>query len=277
MKCIWCKQGSEASKSAEHILPESLGNRDFMLPAGWVCDHCNNYLALKVEKPFLESYYGQAIRFEAEIPNKKGRIPTGEAIHLQSMLRVEIMKGRRDGEMSIGATKGSDQSTWVQACTQNKNGTLILPVATEPPNDRVLSRFIAKVGLEVLASRCIDVEGCNEEIVNQVGLDELRQYVRYNASSSVWPVYVRRLYPPNMIFSEGEGTFEVLNEWTILVTAGQEYYAVIAFFGIEYTINLGGPELDGYVAWLERSNHRSPLYWSAQSACEPEARVSYFD
>jgi hypothetical protein len=61
-----------------------------------------------------------------------------------------------------------------------------------------------------------------------------------------------------------------------LVTTSQEHYAVIAFFGVEYTINLGGPELDGYVAWLQKNNNRSPLYWNVESGSAPKTEAAYF-
>lgn len=46
MKCIFCKDSSDNSTSVEHIIPESLGNKD-ILPKGIVCDSCNNYFAVK--------------------------------------------------------------------------------------------------------------------------------------------------------------------------------------------------------------------------------------
>ena len=276
MKCIWCKQHTDDSKSVEHILPESLGNQSHTLPRGWVCDPCNNYLACKVEKPFLESYYGRAVRFEAGVPSKKGRIPPLTGIHLQSMLPVEIMKDKGDGALAISAMKEFDEPIWVRQVTQTQSGTLVLPMATEPPNDRTLSRFIAKVGLEVLASKCIGIDGWNEELANQTALNEIRQYVRYGSLPNIWPVHMRRLYPSEMRFGDWGESFEVLHEWTILVTTSQEHYAVIAFFGVEYTINLAGPELDGYVAWLQKNNNLSPLYWNEESGSEPQAEAAYF-
>lgn len=54
MRCFFCKEDSSSSKSIEHIVPESIGNKAFTLPCGYVCDKCNNYLAREVEKPFLE-------------------------------------------------------------------------------------------------------------------------------------------------------------------------------------------------------------------------------
>ena len=276
MRCIWCKQNADDSKSVEHILPESLGNRDHTLPRGWVCDPCNNYLARKVEKPFLDSCYGRTIRFEKDIPNKRGRIPPIRGIHLQSMLPIEVQKINEVEDISIGSMKELDESKWILSIKKNQGGTLILPMSAEPPNDRALSRFIAKVGLEMLASKCIHVTGSNDELANQPELDEIRRYVRLGTPANIWPIHMRRIYPVDMRFADEEESFEVLNEWAILCTASQEYYAVIALFGAEYTINLGGPELDGYVTWLHNNNNRSPLYWDDESGKEPEANSTYF-
>lgn len=276
MKCIWCMQNSDSSKSAEHILPESLGNQSHTLPRGWVCDQCNNYFSRKIERPFLDSYYGRAIRFEATIPNKKGRIPSLTGMHLQSSLPIEVIRNLDDGAISIGAQKESDIPRWVESITSDKRGTLILPAATEPTNDRTLSRFIGKIALEVLASKCIQIDGWNDELVSQAALEEIRQYVRFNKPPSLWPIYIRRIYPHRTMFTEDDCSFEVLNEWTILVTKNQEYFAVIAIFGIEYTINLGGPELDGYVTWLQEHDNKSPLYWNEETSGEPTAKANYF-
>ena len=49
MRCLFCKQDSSNTKSVEHIIPESLGNKTLILPRGYVCDKCNNYFAIKVE------------------------------------------------------------------------------------------------------------------------------------------------------------------------------------------------------------------------------------
>lgn len=276
MKCIWCMQNSDSSKSAEHILPESLGNQSHTLPRGWVCDQCNNYFSRKIERPFLDSYYGRAIRFEATIPNKKGRIPSLTGMHLQSSLPIEVIRNLDDGAISIGAQKESDIPRWVESITSDKRGTLILPAATEPTNDRTLSRFIGKIALEVLASKCIEIDGWNDELVSQAALEEIRQYVRFNKPPSLWPIYIRRIYPHRTMFTEDDCSFEVLNEWTILVTKNQEYFAVIAIFGIEYTINLGGPELNGYVTWLQEHDNKSPLYWNEETSGEPTAKANYF-
>jgi|HubBroStandDraft_5_1064220.scaffolds.fasta_scaffold89171_2 hypothetical protein len=40
-----------------------------------------------------------------------------------------------------------------------------------------------------------------------------------------------------------------------------EYYFILAIFGLEFALNLGGPEVDGYLAWLNCHEGASPLYW----------------
>lgn len=276
MKCIWCKKISDSSKSIEHILPESFGNQKHTLPRGWVCDQCNNYFSRKVEEPFLNSYYGRAIRFEAAIPNKKGRIPPLTGFHVQSLTPIELVRLPIEEGILLGAKTENGIPKWAHSIATNTRGTLIVPAAMEPANDRTLSRFIAKIALEVLASKCIQIDGWNEELVNKVALDEIRQYVRFNTPSTLWPIHIRRLYPHGTMFSEEDCSFEVLNEWMILPTVKDEYFAVIAIFGIEYTINLGGPDLEGYIEWLHEHEHKSPLYWNEVSGSEPASNVSYF-
>lgn len=277
MKCIWCKSPSDQSRSQEHILPESLGNRAHVLPPGWVCDACNNYLARKVEKPFLNSSYGRACRFDAAIPNKKGRIPSASGMHMQSRVMVEVIRDTKDRSISVGPLDEKDDAAWSHALSTNNKGTLLLPTSKEPPQDRTLSRFIGKVGLEVLAVQNVPIAGWNDELVNQPALDELRQYVRYGHPHIVWPVSVRRLYPSEMLFVDGAQSFEVLHEWTILVTEQEEYYGVIAILGLEYTINLGGPELEGYEEWLQKHNSKSHLYWNQRTGETVIANSANFD
>jgi hypothetical protein len=50
-----------------------------------------------------------------------------------------------------------------------------------------------------------------------------------------------------------------LHEFDLLYTEYKELYAVICIFGTEYTINMGGPELEGYELWLKKNDYVSPL------------------
>ena len=211
MKCIFCKGDSSASKSIEHIIPESLGNIDHTLPPGVVCDSCNNYFSVKIEFQVVHAF--RWFRGTMNVPNKKGRQPAFES-----------------------------------------NET------PKPPEYRLMSRFIGKIGLEALASRLLNIPGWNEEITDKRGLDELREYVRFDRGDQDWPFLSRALYPFDSIFFDATEQFEILHEYDLLYTPTFELYIVLAIFGAEFTLNLGGPYLEGYQKWLKENNFQSPLY-----------------
>lgn len=259
MRCIFCKQDSSTSISVEHIIPESLGNTDHILPAGIVCDGCNNYIAREVEKPLLDSVYFRERRFYSGLPNKKKRIPPIEGFHLQSRTPIQLIKTLHEAQISVGAAPNVDDTHWVNSVLNNKSGSLIIPIGTKP-DDYIISRFIAKIGLEALAHRVLNVSTAIDEIVDKPELDELRQHVRQGNPGKTWPFSFRALYPPDAKIMEGNEHYEVLHEFDILITDQNEYYIVVAIFGDEYALNMGGPEIDGYHRWLNMNGNVSPLY-----------------
>ena len=118
---------------------------------------------------------------------------------------------------------------------------------------------MAKVALEVLAHRLLPVDGGVEHVATDEQLDPLRKFARYRAVSE-WPFSRRDLYPPDTAFIGPEGEpYEVMHEFSLLYTGERELYLVCAIYGVEYAINLGGPEIDGYVRWLDEHGGRSYL------------------
>ena len=163
----------------EHIVPESLGNVEHVLPVGAVCDGCNQYFARKVERQLLESPMFRQLRAAMNVPNKRNRIPA-----------------------------------------------LIQKEWTKLPEYRQMGRFLAKVGLEVLALKTLSVPGWNDELVDQAALDELRRFARYNEGVD-WPFTVRTLHPVNAVFNDEEGSFQLLHEFDILLTHSSEAYLAV--------------------------------------------------
>jgi hypothetical protein len=53
---------------------------------------------------------------------------------------------------------------------------------------------------------------------------------------------------------------QVVHEFDFLVTRLNEIYFVLAIFGEEFTINIGGADIEGYKLWLRENNDASPLY-----------------
>ncbi|MEA3187563.1 MAG: hypothetical protein QOD99_1393 [Chthoniobacter sp.] len=135
----------------------------------------------------------------------------------------------------------------------------------EPPNlpdYRLMSRFLTKAALEALAFKTLSVPESNMEIVDKVELDDLRAYARYDRGET-WPFAYRTLYPVNAAFKEGSTHYELLHEFDVFYTDATELYFALAILGVEFVVNLGGPELDGYQQWLKTHDYASPLYRSA--------------
>ena len=182
-----------------------------------------------------------------------------EGIHLQSKSPVQLLKMVGEDGISIGANASVDESRWARSVLRHESGTVITPIG-EKPSDYLISRFLGKIGLEVLAHRVLAASGGLEEIINQPALEELRGYVRFGNPKLAWPYSHRTAYSPDLQFNNGAESYEVLHEFDILVTPTNEYYIVVAIFGEEYALNLGGPAIDGYEHWLLANDNKSPLY-----------------
>lgn len=253
MRCLFCKADSSASRSREHIVPESFGNTEHVLEPGVVCDGCNNYFARNVEKPILDSLYYKERRFSAVVPNKRGHIVPLDGFHLKSGTRIQVHANTGAG-ISVGAHPDADEVRFIKTLLDHSQGALIFPIAT-PPEERVLARFIGKVGLEALASRLIQVGKSHEALVDEPAFDELRNFVRRGSGPRQWSVARRQLYSPDTVFSDDDEHYELLHEYELLLRpidkANNLYacYISLVLFGEEFVLNMGGPALDGLEAW----------------------------
>jgi hypothetical protein len=54
-RCIYCLSDAGPFTSEEHIVPESLGNYDTVLPKGMVCDRCNNEVLSGLDAELVNS------------------------------------------------------------------------------------------------------------------------------------------------------------------------------------------------------------------------------
>jgi hypothetical protein len=254
-RCIFCKQDSSTSKAVEHIIPEALGNKEHILPRGVVCDSCNSYFGLKVEKPLLDSDYFRQARSRNLIYNKENRVPSISGVLFPGFIPIEWDQAGH----SVFAARERDTSKLIDVLRDIQEGKLIVPMI-EKPDEHLMSRFLAKTALEVLASRLSVVPGGLEEVIDKRELDELRHYARFGTPPKLWPFNTRAIYPEGKMFVEGTQKYEVLHEYTLLYTESRELYLVVVILGIEYAINMGEPETDGYVEWLREHSFKSPLY-----------------
>ncbi|GAA3934439.1 HNH endonuclease [Chitinophaga oryziterrae] len=258
MNCIFCKKNSDNSTSVEHIIPESLGNKKHILPKGIVCDQCNSYFAIKIENQLLSQEYFKFIRSAQGVLSKKRRVipSTGFIVHPEGG-NVEIY--REPSGVFIDIPK----SEIVDLIVKGRVNKLYIPHHIEPVLENVpLSRLLGKMAIEALTQKILNVDGWETEIIDKAELEPLRSYVRYGpAKIKLWHYSQRILYPPDFTFiAENGETYEVLHEYTFHYSDANELFFVIAIFGIEYAINLAGPEIDTYQALIRNNNGKSFLY-----------------
>jgi len=115
--------------------------------------------------------------------------------------------------------------------------------------------------MEVIALRFSEYPGGIDYLVDETQLDDLRNHVRYGKIKN-WPCNVRKIYNKNipLVDKKTGELFQIINEFDILNTENNEYYLVLAIFGIELVINYGGPVIEGYHVWLKQHPNKSPLY-----------------
>lgn len=272
MRCLFCKKDSTNTKSVEHIVPESLGNKTFILPLGYVCDKCNNYFAREVEKPFLELPEIKLLRFQEVIPNKKNRVPVVNGM-INGIYPVKLKRKISHDEV-INEIEVSKEV--MDAVSNNKNMNVIIPAFTNKnqfQSNSIISRFLAKMALESFADKLKDINNSLDDLIDDTQFDGIRNHARLGTEKD-WPCSIRRIYDYNKIWEyDSENTGVMVHESDFLLigvpdnsediseSIFAELYFVVALWGMEFAINMAGPEITGYKGWLKEHNYVSPLYF----------------
>ena len=257
MRCIFCKRNSADSRSVEHIIPEALGNTEHVLPRGIVCDGCNNYFARKIEGPLLDTLWFRHARSRQGIESKRGLVPPFSAMIPAAGVTANVWL--EPGNMSLGAAKEKDEAQLYDALVSGRARRLFIPMVTDI-DTALMARFLAKIAVEILAHRLMQNEGWEEPLIDDPQLEPLRRFARIGDQPKTWPYARRRIYGEDDVQLEGERGYQVLHEFTLLHTDKRELYSVVCLFGEEFAINYAGPEIEGYMTWLNENDGKSPLY-----------------
>lgn len=75
-RCLFCLSTEGPFRSREHIVPESLGNTELILPPGVVCDDCNNGVLSDVDMALCDFGAISIRRTMLGVPSKHGKVPT---------------------------------------------------------------------------------------------------------------------------------------------------------------------------------------------------------
>ncbi len=270
MQCIFCHKDSTASKSVEHIIPESLGNKDHFLPKGYVCDECNNYFAVKIERDLLDQPYFKSMRFRNEILTKKGNHVKERMIFPGAMMACDVEMRLTDS----GLFMSFNDDHLYKAIKDGKTHTMISPYCPEPDYPSTnLSRFIAKCAYEYVLYSVGEenYELCAQGLLgdNSDVLKALRKYARYG-EGPYWHYNQRRIYPEGACFvhKDSNECYEILHEMKLFAKEYKRYftdyveaeiYFIMAIAGIEYAMCLSDPDITEYQKWIEEHNGVSPL------------------
>jgi len=152
-----------------------------------------------------------------------------------------------------------DQSDVERGVLSGRVSGVVLPTRGAV-DKKLMSRFLAKVAVEILAHNLVDVDGWEAELTDNPQLDPIRRYARIGDRPDDWPFSQRTIYNEDDVKVDGERAWQVMHEFMLLYTDKRELYAVLCIFGEEFAINMGGPEIEGYFTYLAVNGGKSPLY-----------------
>ena len=268
MQCIFCHKDSSTSKSVEHIIPESLGNKEHILPKGYVCDTCNNYFSVKIEKELLSQPYFASMRRRNDIRTKHGRYAKENFIFPSVMDISPVSYNPEEKIVYI------DNDSVINAIISGRCTKAYSLFYEEPDYPNVImSRFLAKCAYEYFLYNMgkDNYDLCVQEYLGRGKdlLKELRKYARYGVGK-YWQYNQRRIYSEgDYFYNQDENIcYEILHEMKLFVKEHKhfqngnveaEIYFVMAIAGIEYAICLSDPDISEYQKWIEGNKGLSPL------------------
>lgn len=214
--CLFCQNTDEKQFSKEeHIIPESLGNKHYVLPKGIVCDKCNQYFS-GLDKYFCHHHLGSGHKVLKRYRTKKGKPPSlplqaGEMrqdetgrIHFQQ----ELIDGKEQEQFTISFF-GNDAAIRVR-----------LPL---PDTDsKKISRFLAKAGIETLYFKMGGMALRPE-------FDFVRKYARFGSRADFVPFLW--CYQPQQTIDLFIGTFEFKKD-------RRSHFGTVFLPGIVYLVPL---------------------------------------
>jgi hypothetical protein len=126
--CLICRRSDGGFTTEEHVIPESLGNTEKLLPPGVVCDRCNHEVCAPLDEALCSFAPVQMLRTMFQQPTKAGKLPSvrfdngrleaPRAGHFELALSSE--RWQRENPSSPGTRSFSFTSQWSNAVTSER-------------------------------------------------------------------------------------------------------------------------------------------------------------
>jgi hypothetical protein len=196
------------------------------------------------------------------ILSKSGKLPSLLATHLSSGFDVAILK-EESGDIYVKAEKGKTSKEILKHLDEDeRRGLQAFAVNFEiDPPQKEMSRLLAKMALERCFSDFEKKTRNSASLVFDTYFENIRRWARYGNNFTEWPYHQRTIYP-----QETQMRHPKTNAWVkagigqgVFHTRSPETYYSISLYGIEFVINVGGPNIEGFEKWLSENNQASPF------------------
>ncbi|WP_020534029.1 HNH endonuclease [Flexithrix dorotheae] len=205
--CIFCNEPNE-SKSIEHIIPESLGNKLYVMPIGSVCDECNSRFS-KHEQKALEKSILAFERSRFGIETKAGKTSKGNL----EQLKFEGDKNFTKGVVSI--KDGIDNANFKITDPKKKIGKLTVPSFDK--SEVSTSKLLLKMGLE-------SIYISKRKVFDKNDFTDLKNFLG-NKNNTDWPFVTRELkYDDQGMFKNILGDYKLRYKLRFIYKSELKYY-----------------------------------------------------
>ncbi|WP_159887021.1 HNH endonuclease [Paenibacillus puerhi] len=238
-RCLFCLRRDVSFLKIEHVIPESLGNDDLVLPLGYVCDSCNQYFGSKIEGEALNNPPFNIERVAANIKTKKKKSPLAQ---LDSNLFI----------YPLGLDHIILTGEYSNVLIKTDSTSLLIPKHSHK-QDSFIVRMLLKIGLEALLT-----EGNIDPYTSDH--DRARRFSRFADPGSFWE-FGYTVYP-----EKEDLTLSVrYDDYGELITHQIYHYEIgkmtsgdiILFFAFRnhlFACNLTSPSVEEYVEGFNALN-----------------------
>lgn len=142
-RCIYCLSDTGTFTSEEHIVPESLGNYDTVLPKGFVCDTCNNRVLSGLDAELVHFEPVEFLKTLYMPHTKDGKLP-------QAIFPNLTMKKTRPSHIVFKSPSKKNFTSGVP----DENGIIhfsIKMTGRKKFDPKIVGRALYKIGLGMVA------------------------------------------------------------------------------------------------------------------------------